>query len=104
MKVRVIKRVKPEEAPEEVQRKQAGNEAVPSSAKKTSKRAERERREAERWQKGHPGLRRVYFVIDTELWDRFMASCCTTHRPNDVFTRMIYEVVQAKMTLSGKQS
>ena len=34
MKVRVIKRVKPEEAPEEVQRKQAGNEAVPSSAKK----------------------------------------------------------------------
>jgi len=100
MKVEVIKREKPGEA----EGKQTGSEAAASSARKVSKKAQRERREAERWQRGHPGLRRVYFVIETELWERFVGVCCTTHRPNEVFTRMIYEAVQAKMTPSGTQS
>jgi len=97
MKAEVIKREKPEEAkPVEVKADQAPEQAVHHSARKDPREAERQRRQAERWQQSHPGLRRVYFVIDTELWDRFVASCCATHKPNAIFTRMIREAVQAK--------
>jgi hypothetical protein len=53
----------------------------------------RRRRQSELWREAHPGLRYVQFVIDIELWDRFVARCCATHRPNVVFARMIHEAV-----------
>ncbi len=97
MKAEVIKREKPEEAkPVEVKTDQAPEQASHGSAKKDPKEAERQRRQAEHWQQSHPGLRRVYFVIDTELWDRFVTLCCATQKPNTVFTRMIREAVQTK--------
>ena len=75
---------------------QTSEQVGPHVARKEPGEAERQRRQAEHWQQAHPGLRRVYFVIDTELWDRFVALCCTTQRPNAVFTRMVREAVQAK--------
>ncbi len=97
MKAEVIKQAKPEEAkPVEVKADQAPEQAVQRSVRKDPREVERQRRQAEHWQQTHPGLRRVYFVIDTELWDSFMASCCTTQKPNAVFTRMIREAVKAK--------
>jgi hypothetical protein len=59
----------------------------------TEKQKARRRRQSELWREAHPGLRYVQFVIEVELWDRFVASCCTAHRPNVVFTRMIREAV-----------
>ena len=59
----------------------------------TEKQKARRRRQPELWREAHPGLRYVQFVIDIELWDQFVASCCATHRPNVVFTRMIREAV-----------
>jgi len=48
------------------------------------------------WQKAHPGLRRVYFVLDASLWQQFVKLHCATEKPNVVFTRMIREAVQAR--------
>jgi hypothetical protein len=59
----------------------------------TEKQRARRRRQSEIWREAHPGLRYVQFVIDIELWDQFVASCCATHRPNVVFTRMVREAV-----------
>jgi hypothetical protein len=59
----------------------------------TEKQRARRRRQSELWREAHPGLRYVQFVIDVELWDRFVANCCATHRPNVVFARMIREAV-----------
>jgi hypothetical protein len=59
----------------------------------TEKQKARRRRQSELWREGHPGLRYVQFVIEIELWDQFIASCCATHRPNVVFARMIREAV-----------
>jgi hypothetical protein len=59
----------------------------------TEKKRARRKRRLEKWQEAHPGLRHVQFVIDIKLWDQFVARCCTTHRPNVVFTRMIREAV-----------
>ena len=59
----------------------------------TEKQRARRRRQSEIWREAHPGLRYVQFVIEIELWDRFVARCCATHRPNVVFTRMIREAV-----------
>jgi hypothetical protein len=85
-----------EPKPAEKKADQVPGQVTPRSEKKDPKEIERQRRQAEHWQQSHPGLRRVYFVIDTELWDRFVASCCTAQKPNAVFTRMIREAVQAK--------
>ena len=46
----------------------------------TEKQRARRRRQSEIWREAHPGLRYVQFVIDIELWDRFVASCCATRR------------------------
>jgi hypothetical protein len=59
------------------------------------KRARRKRR-MEKWQKTHPGMRQVIFAIDTELWNRFVAQCCSQDKPNAVFTAMIQEAVAKK--------
>jgi hypothetical protein len=59
----------------------------------TEKQRARRRRQSEIWREAHPGLRYVQFVVDIELWDRFVARCCATHRPNVVFTRMIRDAV-----------
>jgi hypothetical protein len=58
----------------------------------TEKQKARRRRQSEIWREAHPGLRYVQLVIEIELWD-LVASCCATHRPNVVFTRMIREAV-----------
>jgi hypothetical protein len=59
----------------------------------TEKQKARRRRQSKLWREADPGLRYVQFVIGIELWDRFVARCCTTHRPDAVFTRMIHEAV-----------
>jgi len=98
MKIELIKGEKPEETKAvEAQVDQAPEQVAPSPARKVPTKAERQKRQAEYWQQAHPGLRRVYFVIDTELWDSFVANCCTPHKPNVVFTRMIREAVQRKV-------
>jgi hypothetical protein len=59
----------------------------------TEKQRARRRRQSELWREARPGLRYVQFVVDIELWDQFVASCCATHRPNVVFARMIRDAV-----------
>ena len=66
---------------------------APHGSGPTEKQRARRRRQSEIWREAHPGLRWVQFVVDIELWDQFVASCCATHRPNVVFTRMIREAV-----------
>jgi len=39
------------------------------------------------------GRRRVDFVIEVALWDRFVATCCTEARPNVVFGELIARAV-----------
>jgi len=59
----------------------------------TGKQRTRRKRQSELWRKAHPGLRYVQFVIEIELWDRFVAACCSAQKPNTVFTHMIREAV-----------
>jgi hypothetical protein len=78
--------------------------AAPTSGGSIEKRKARRKRRLEKWEEAHPGLRHVQFVIDSKLWDRFVARCCATHRPNVVFTRMIQEaVVQSEKTEAAPQ-
>ena len=73
--------------------------AAPTSGGSIEKRKARRKKRLEKWQEAHPGLRHVQFVIDIKVWDRFVARCCATHKPNVVFTRMIQEaVVQSEKT------
>ena len=53
-------------------------------------------RRHQRWQEAHPGLRGVSFIIDTAMWERFVQLYCRKQRPNEIFTRMIYNAVAAK--------
>jgi hypothetical protein len=65
----------------------------------TEKKRAKRRRQSEAWREAHPGLRYVQFVIETELWDRFVASCCAANRPNVVFAAMIREaLIKAEKT------
>jgi hypothetical protein len=81
---------------------QKSEEAKPVEVKTASRKIPteaqrvRQKKRAEQWQAAHPGLRYVQFVIETELWNQFMAKCCTTQRPNVVFARMVREAVQGK--------
>jgi hypothetical protein len=52
----------------------------------TEKQRAKRRRQSEIWREAHPGLRYVQFVIEIELWDRFVSRCCAEARPNVVFT------------------
>ena len=87
-------------------KEQKSEEAKPVEVKTASTKipteAQRVRRKkhAEQWQAAHPGLRYVQFVIETELWNQFMAKCCRTKKPNAVFTRMIREAVEGKRAIS----
>jgi hypothetical protein len=68
----------------------------------TEKQRAKRRRQSEIWRETHPGLRWVQFVVDIELWDRFVARCCATYKPNVVFTRMIHKAVMtAEKTEAG---
>ena len=51
-----------------------------------STKAERLKRYEQRWRQNHPGLCHVWFVIDGVLWNRFVELCCSTQKPNAVFT------------------
>lgn len=83
---------KPEEAkPVEVK---AEGRKVPTEAQRV-----RRKKHAEQWQAAHPGLRHLQFVIEIELWNQFMAKCCTTQKPNAVFTRMIREAVEGRRAI-----
>ena len=97
VKVELIKPQKPKQTEStETTTEQVQVQTASASPKRVSAEAKRQRQQAERWQEGHPGLRRVYFVIDEGLWDRFLRVCCATQKPNAVFTQMIREAVQAQ--------
>ena len=91
----VLIRKKPEELKVEQLAKPTPDELT--SATKgggpTETQRQRSKRHIEKWREAHPGLRHVQFVIEVELWDQFVARCCSTGKPNTVFTRMIREAV-----------
>ena len=97
MKVEVIKHQKPSEveltaAKAEQPPEQAAAGIVVKGKGKNAKR----KQYAKKWELGHPGLRLVFFAIDIELWNEFVASCCGGQKPNVVVTRMIRGAIQAK--------
>ena len=49
----------------------------------------RKRREME-----EAGERYVQFVVNIDLWKRFLVLCCAEEKPNRVFTRMIEKSVK----------
>jgi hypothetical protein len=67
---------------------------VPTEAQRV-----RRKKRADQWQAAHPGMRYLQFVIEIELWNRFMAKCCTIQKPNAVFTRMIREAVEGRRAI-----
>ena len=77
-------------------RENPSNIQTSAATQKRKKEAERKSKQAYYWQQAHPGLRRVYFVLDASLWEQFVKLQCATEKPNVVFTRMIQEAVQAK--------
>ena len=48
-----------------------------TSAKSTST-TQRLKRYEQKWRQSHQGLRHVWFVINSGLWDRFVTHCCST--------------------------
>ena len=91
----VVIRKKPEELKVEASTTPTPGELITArtGSGPTEKQRQRSKRHIEKWQEAHPGLRHVQFVIEVELWDRFVARCCSAGKPNTVFTRMVREAV-----------
>ena len=89
----VLVRKKAQEPKEKPQERTPVEPTAPRTTSGPTEQKARRRRQSELWREAHPGLRYVQFVIEIELWDRFVSRCCAAHRPNVVFTRMIQEAV-----------
>ena len=91
----VLIRKKPEELKVEQLAKPTPDEltSAPKGGGPTEKQRQRRQEAHREVAGGAPGAAACAIRDRIELWDQFVARCCSTGRPNIVFTRMIREAV-----------